>query len=62
MLDTVLVVVSIIASVLGLIVAVWSYIDTRRRYSRDEHIEQIQKRLEDAEKRFKKKSRFSDND
>ncbi|MEZ9362772.1 hypothetical protein AB4175_23220 [Vibrio cyclitrophicus] len=58
MLDTLIIIISTITTILGLGVAIWSYMDTHKKYSHKEHLNDIEKKRKEAEERFKEKTRL----
>lgn len=57
MLDIIITIVSIVGAILGIGVAIWSFFDTKRKYSYEQFAEERKKKREDADKRFKERSR-----
>ncbi|OCH05912.1 hypothetical protein A6D98_05970 [Aliivibrio fischeri] len=50
--------ITFIATLTGLGIAVWSYLDTRRKFSHKEFIEDREQQRKKAEKRFKERTRL----
>lgn len=58
MLNIIIVSLTIISTVLGLIVAAWSYIDTQRVRSQQEFISKRKEKRQEAKVRFKERTRL----
>ncbi|EPW7001992.1 hypothetical protein ACWO06_001020 [Vibrio parahaemolyticus] len=62
MLDIIVSSLTIIAAVTGIGIAIWSYLDTKRRYSHQEFLKEIEQNNKDADKRFKERTRLGKRD
>lgn len=62
MLNTIIVVLTLIFSIAGLIVAAWSYSDTKRKYSHQKFLIEIKQDRKEANKHFKERTRLGKRD
>lgn len=58
MLNIIVIILTFIFTVLGLVVATWSYIDTKRILSQQEFISDREKKRQEAKERFKSRTRL----
>jgi len=50
--------ITFIAVIATLIFSVWTYIDTKRKYSHDQFIQEREQKRKEADERFKKRTRL----
>ncbi|NRF60932.1 hypothetical protein [Vibrio coralliilyticus] len=62
MLDIIVSSLTIIASIIGVGIAIWSYVDTKRRYTHQEFLKQIDQDNKEADIRFQKRTRLGKRD
>ncbi|MFA0053890.1 hypothetical protein [Vibrio echinoideorum] len=62
MLNIIITALTLIFSIAGLVVAAWSYSDTKRKYSHQEYLNEIEQDNKEADKRFKERTRLGKRD
>lgn len=58
MLDTIIIALSIIFALAGFVVATWSYIDTKRKFSHQQFLIEREIKIKEAVERFKERTRL----
>lgn len=62
MLDIIVSSLTIIAAITGIVIGAWSYSDTKSKYSHQEFIKESEQDNEEADKRFKERTRLGKRD